>query len=333
MTQVPAMTLDTLMAALRAAAEPTRLRLLALCAQTELTVTELTQILGQSQPRVSRHLKLLCEAGLLERVPEGTWAFYRVGDRLSGAPLVHALSTLLPAGDATLARDGERLAAVRRSRAETAEQYFRDNAAQWSAIRSLHVDEAQVEAAVARLVAEAPAESLLDIGTGTGRLLEVLAPQTKHGLGIDLSRDMLSIARANLERAGIRHCQVRQADMYALPVDNAAADVAVIHQVLHFADEPQKVIHEAARVVKPGGQIVIVDFAPHDLEDLRARHAHRRLGFSDTEVRAWCQSAGLAADPVLALPGQPLTVHIWRARKPVAVTAAVPSPSAKSAAA
>lgn len=316
MTMEPALTLDTLMAALRAAAEPTRLRLLALCAQSELTVTELTQILGQSQPRVSRHLKLLCEAGLLERVPEGTWAFYRVGERLTGAPLVHALRQLLPAEDATLARDAERLTAVKRARSEAAERYFSENAAQWSAIRSLHVDEAQVEQAVARLLGEnGPVGELLDIGTGTGRLLEVMASRIGHGVGIDLSREMLSVARANLEKAGIRNCQVRQADMYALPLDNGSVDAAVIHQVLHFADEPQKAIAEAARVLKPGGQLVIADFAPHDLEDLRSRHAHRRLGFADAELRQLCHSAGLDPDPVVALPGQPLTVHVWRARK------------------
>lgn len=310
------LTLDTLMAALRAAAEPTRLRLLALCAQGELTVSELTQILGQSQPRVSRHLKLLCEAGLLERVPEGTWAFYRVGDRLPGAPLVRAVSGLLPPYDTTLARDAERLAAVKRARAESAERYFRDNAAQWSAIRSLHVDEALVEAAVLRLLGQGgEIDDLLDIGTGTGRLLEILSPQIKRGLGVDMSRDMLSIARANLERAGTRNCQVRQADMYALPLDSASVDVAVIHQVLHFADEPQKAIQEAARVLKPGGRVVVIDFAPHDLEDLRARHAHRRLGFADAELRSWCSHAGLEVDPVVALPGQSLTVHIWHAVK------------------
>lgn len=326
-----ALNLDTLMAALRAAAEPTRLRLLALCAQGELTVTELTQILGQSQPRVSRHLKLLCEAGLLDRVPEGTWAFYRVGERLPGAPLVRALSTLLPPNDPTLARDAERLAAVKHARAAAAEEYFRDNAAQWSAIRSLHVDEAQVEASVAKLVGQV--DDLLDIGTGTGRLLEVLAPQIRRGLGVDLSREMLGIARANLERAGIRHCQVRQADMYALPLDSASVDAAVIHQVLHFADEPQKAIAEAARVLKPGGRMVIVDFAPHDREDLRARHAHRRLGFADAELRAWCETASLQADPVIALPGQPLTVHIWHARKQGAVASLPSSRKNKSEAA
>jgi ArsR family transcriptional regulator len=331
MNAEPSFTLDVLMAALRAAAEPTRLRLLALCADSQLTVSELTQILGQSQPRVSRHLKLLCEAGLLERVPEGTWAFYRVGDRLAGAPLVRALATLLPAGDPTLARDAERLIAVKRARSEAAERYFRDNAAQWSAIRSLHIDEAQVEAAVLKMLdGGQPIGDLLDIGTGTGRLLEILGPKVKRGLGVDTSRDMLSIARSNLERAGIKHCQVRQADMYALPLDGNSVDAAVIHQVLHFADEPQKAIQEAARVLKPGARLVIVDFAPHDLEDLRARHAHRRLGFADAELRPWCSAAGLDLDPVTALPGHPLTVHIWRATKRSAPVAAL---SQKSAAA
>jgi len=331
MSVEPSITLDILMAALRAAAEPTRLRLLALCADSQLTVSELTQILGQSQPRVSRHLKLLCEAGLLERVPEGTWAFYRVGDRLAGAPLVRALATLLPAGDPILARDSERLIAVKRARSEAAERYFRDNAAQWSAIRSLHIDEAQVEATVLKMLETSqPIGDLLDIGTGTGRLLEILGPKVKRGLGVDSSRDMLSIARSNLERAGIKHCQVRQADMYALPLDSNSVDAAVIHQVLHFADEPQKAIQEAARVLKPGARLVIVDFAPHDLEDLRARHAHRRLGFADAELRPWCAAAGLDLDPVTALPGHPLTVHIWRATKRGAPVAAI---SQKSAAA
>jgi ubiquinone/menaquinone biosynthesis C-methylase UbiE/DNA-binding transcriptional ArsR family regulator len=327
----PSITLDILMTALRAAAEPTRLRLLALCADSQLTVSELTQILGQSQPRVSRHLKLLCEAGLLERVPEGTWAFYRVGDRLAGAPLVRALATLLPAGDPILARDNERLMAVKRARSDAAERYFRDNAAQWSAIRSLHIDEAQVEAAVLKMLDHGqPIGDLLDIGTGTGRLLEILGPRVKRGLGVDTSRDMLSIARSNLERAGIKHCQVRQADMYALPLDSSSMDAAVIHQVLHFADEPQKAIQEAVRVLKPGARLVIVDFAPHDLEDLRARHAHRRLGFADAEVRAWCAAAGLDLDPVTVLPGHPLTVHVWRATKRGAPVAVI---SQKSAAA
>ncbi|WP_430395373.1 ArsR/SmtB family transcription factor [Ferrovibrio sp.] len=312
--------LDTLMAALRAAAEPTRLRLLALCGQAELTVTELTQILGQSQPRVSRHLKLLCEAGLLERVPEGTWAFYRVGERLSGAPLVRAVTALLPSGDATLSRDAERLLAVKRARADAAEAYFRDNAPRWSQIRSLYVDEQQVETAVASLIAGRKVADLLDIGTGTGRLLEVLAPHFERAIGVDLSREMLAVARTNLERAGIRNAQVRQADMYNLPLPAQSFDAAIVHQVLHYADEPGKAITEAARVLRPGGQLIVVDFAPHDLEFLRKDHAHRRLGFSDAEVRQWCIAAGLEPGQPIALPGQPLTVHVWRATRRASAT-------------
>lgn len=321
MTTEAALNLDTLMAALRAAAEPTRLRLLALCGQAELTVTELTQILGQSQPRVSRHLKLLCEAGLLERVPEGTWAFYRVGERLSGAPLVRAVTALLPSGDATLSRDAERLLAVKRARAEAAEAYFRVNAPRWSQIRSLYVDEQQVEAAVASLIAQRQGADLLDIGTGTGRLLEVLAPHFERAIGVDLSREMLAVARTNLERAGIRNAQVRQADMYNLPLPAQSFDVAIVHQVLHYADEPAKAINEAARVLRPGGQLIVVDFAPHDLEFLRKDHAHRRLGFSDAEVRQWCSAAGLEPGQMVALPGQPLTVNVWRAERRAAATA------------
>ncbi|WP_428246344.1 ArsR/SmtB family transcription factor [Ferrovibrio sp.] len=321
MTTEAALNLDTLMAALRAAAEPTRLRLLALCGQAELTVTELTQILGQSQPRVSRHLKLLCEAGLLERVPEGTWAFYRVGERLSGAPLVRAVTALLPSGDATLSRDAERLTAVKRARAEAAEAYFRVNAPRWSQIRSLYVDEQQVEAAVAGLIAQRQGADLLDIGTGTGRLLEVLAPHFERAIGVDLSREMLAVARTNLERAGIRNAQVRQADMYNLPLPAQSFDVAIVHQVLHYADEPAKAINEAARVLRPGGQLIVVDFAPHDLEFLRKDHAHRRLGFSDAEVRQWCSAAGLEPGQMVALPGQPLTVNVWRTERRAAATA------------
>lgn len=319
-SQEPALTLDMLMAALRAAAEPTRLRLLALCGQAELTVTELTQILGQSQPRVSRHLKLLCEAGLLERVPEGTWAFYRMGERLSGAPLVRAVTALLPSGDATLGRDAERLGAVKRARAEAAEAYFRENAPRWSQIRSLYVDEKQVEAAVAEMLGPRPVGDLLDIGTGTGRLLEVLAGQYRSGLGVDLSREMLAMARTNLERAGIRHAQVRQADMYNLQLPALSFDAVIVHQVLHYADEPAKAIHEAARVLRPGGQLIVIDFAPHDLEFLRKEHAHRRLGFADAEVRQWCLAADLEPAAPHVLPGQPLTVQVWRAARRAVAT-------------
>jgi SAM-dependent methyltransferase len=315
--------MDQLLAGLRAAAEPTRLRLLALCARAELTVTELTQILGQSQPRVSRHLKLLCEAGLLERFREGAWAFYRLAQRGQTAPLADHLVALLPTDDPGLALDLDRLEGVKRSRAAAASEYFRANAGEWNRIRAMHVDETEVERAVlaAAGIEGAGAESggpgeiadHLDIGTGTGRLLELIGPRAKHALGIDLSREMLAVARANLERAGLSHCSVRQADMYQLPIGSHGFDLVTIHQVLHYLEDPASAIAEAARVLAPGGRLIVVDFAPHTLEDLRERHAHRRLGFRDAEVLDWFRAAGLTPRPPTHLAGQPLTVSVWSA--------------------
>jgi SAM-dependent methyltransferase len=307
--------MEFLLTALKAAAEPTRLRLLALCADGELTVTELTQILGQSQPRVSRHLKLLCEAGLLDRFREGTWAFYRLGERSPGAGLARTLIGAIPADDPTLALDRERLEAIKRARADAAAAYFRENAARWHEIRSLHVPEREVEAALLALLPRNGIADLLDIGTGTGRMLELLGPQVERAVGIDQSREMLPVARANLENAGLRNCQVRQADMYQLPLPSASFDVVIVHQVLHYAGAPADVLREAGRVLRPGGQLLIVDFARHDLEALRTEHAHRRLGFDDDEVAGWLIAAGLVPGPVVRLPGRPLTVSIWPGRR------------------
>lgn len=318
--------MDLLLAGLRAAAEPTRLRLLALCARAELTVTELTQILGQSQPRVSRHLKLLCEAGLLERFREGAWAFYRLAQRGRAAPLASHLVALLPSDDPGLALDLERLETVKRARAAAASAYFRDNAGEWNRIRSMHVDEAEVERVVLDRIGAAPIEDYLDIGTGTGRLLELIGPRAARALGIDLSREMLTVARANLEHAGLRNCSVRQADMYQLPLGSGAFDLVTIHQVLHYLEDPGAAIAEAARVLKPGGRLIVVDFAPHALEDLRERHAHRRLGFRDAEVLDWVAAAGLQGVPTVHLPGEELTVSVWSAtRAPTAAAADLPA--------
>lgn len=311
--------MQQVLTALRAMAEPTRLRLLALCAQGELTVSELVGLLGQSQPRVSRHLKLLCDGGLLERFREGAWVFYRVAARGPGAALARHALALLPAGDAVLTRDNARLAVLKQARSAAAAAYFRDNAAHWAELRSLHIDDAEVEAALRRALGDRPIADLLDIGTGTGRILEVLAPLAERAEGIDASREMLAIARAKLEEAGLRHCGVRQGDMYALPFTDASFDAAVIHQVLHFVESPAAVVAEAARVLRPGGRLAVVDFAPHELESLRAEHSHRRLGFSDAEVSAWCDAAGMHMASILRLPGDPLTVTIW--------LAACPSPS------
>ncbi|MGE0724688.1 MAG: ArsR/SmtB family transcription factor, partial [Alphaproteobacteria bacterium] len=270
--------MQDLLNGLRAAAEPTRLRLLALCAHGELTVSELTQILGQSQPRVSRHLKLLCEAGLLDRYREGTWALFRLAAGEPGGALAQSLVDRIPADDETVARDLQRLAAIKVGRAEQAAAYFRANAARWDQIRSLYVDEREVERALLELLPQADAGDLLDVGTGTGRIVELFGRRGVRAVGVDLSRDMLGVARANLERADLRQCQVRFADAYQLPMAAASFDAVTFHLVLHYLDDPAEAIAEAARVLRPGGRLVVVDFAPHELEQLRADHAHRRLG-------------------------------------------------------
>ena len=307
--------IDSLLVGLRAAADASRMRLLAICAQGEWTVTELTQVLGQSQPRVSRHLKLLADAGLLERFREGSWVFYRRARSGAGARLARNLCRMLPADDPDLALDRQRLAAVRTARQDQAAQYFATHAGSWDEVRSLYIDEAKVEAALLGVFGERPPRDLLDIGTGTGRILQLFAPQIGFGLGIDLSREMLNVARANLDRASLRNCQVRHGDMYHVPLPDGSFDAATMHNVLHFADDPGAALAEAARVLRPGGRLVVVDFARHELEFLRREHAHRRLGFTDAEMRGWFTLAGLVPEPPLRLAGDPLTVVIWTARR------------------
>ncbi len=308
--------MDKLLEGLRAAGEATRLRLLALCAQSQLTVTELTQILGQSQPRVSRHLKLLCDAGLLERQAEGSWALFRLAADDEAGVLAETLTAMLPDDDPVLTLDQERLQAVVAARAEAAAAYFRANAAEWDQIRSLHVPDDAVEQAMLTLLADQPISDLLDVGTGTGRLLELFGPRVKRGIGIDLSREMLAIARAKLDQTGLRNCHVRQADMYHLPLTDRAVDTVTFHHVLHFAHDPAAALAEAARVLKPEGHLMVVDFAPHNLEILRSQHQHRRLGFSDAEVAQWYDNAGLSEPEVHNLEGDPLTVSIWLGSRP-----------------
>lgn len=306
---------DDVLAGIRAVAEPTRLRLLALCAACELTVSELTEVVGQSQPRVSRHLKVLCDAGLLERFREGAWVFYRAAREGAAGRLVQSVLSLLPSNDELLALDRRRLEEVKRARAEAAAEYFRANAERWNSIRSLYVDEAEVEKAVRAVVLAEPLDDVLDIGTGTGRMLEVLGPHVRKAVGIDASREMLAVARANLDRAGLANCWVRQADMYRLPFPDGSWDAAVLHQVLHYAQTPETTIREAARVLRPDGRLVVVDFAPHHLEFLRAEHNHRRLGFGDAEMGLWFRGAGLVPAAPVCLPGEPLTVVVWSGRR------------------
>ena len=312
--------MDAILIGLRAVAEPSRLRLLRLCAEGELSVSDLVEVLGQSQPRVSRHLRLLCEAGLLDRFRDGAFVFYRLARHGAGAGLARAILELVPEAP-VLALDRERLTVLRQQRAEAASAYFRRNAAQWDRIRSLYVEEREVEAALLALLPAQGIGDLLDLGTGTGRMLELLAPRVEHGLGVDLSREMLAVARVNLERAGLRNCSLRQGDMYQLPIAAETFDAAVFHQVLHYAADPSRAIREAARVLRPGGRLVIVDFAPHEVESLRAEAAHLRLGFGDDEVMQWCSAAGFDPGVIVHLPGNPLTVTLWSAKRRLAIPA------------
>ena len=303
---------------LRAAGEPSRLRILALLAREELAVLELCRVLDQSQPRVSRHLKLLAEAGLVERFPDGAWVFYRLtGGGQASALVAQMLATLDPA-DPVLERDAERLSAVWAERAADAGEYFARNAARWDEIRSLYVSDADVEQAILEAAGPGPFKRLVDLGSGTGRMLTLLGPHAQAALGLDLSQQMLNLARNRVTEAGLRGCELRHGDIFATRLPDESADLVVVHQVLHYLADPAAAVREAARLVAPGGKLLIADFAPHKLEFLREQHQHRRLGFSDAEMKRWLAGAGLSEVQADALPparAGGLTVKIWTAQR------------------
>jgi ArsR family transcriptional regulator len=317
------MNLDGVLNVFRAIGEETRLRIMALLLRGELTVSEITQILGQSQPRVSRHLKILTDAGLVEKFREGSWMFYRIAPAPAAADgVLAAVKALGQSADRIIARDRDRFDQSRQARAAAAAAYFEKNAAEWDTVRSLQIEESAVERRMRALLDGERVDLFVDLGTGTGRMLTVFSDAYYSGVGFDLSREMLAVARANLDRAGIAHAQVRLGDLFSLPVESASADVVCLHQVLHFLAEPAAAVGEAARLLRPGGRLIISDFAPHELEFLRVEHAHRRLGFSDEEVGEWCAASGLdlVKTETLAASGKgKLTVKIWLARAPQSV--------------
>ena len=322
--------MDQTLLALRAAGEPTRLRLLIILSQSELTVTEICRLLGQSQPRVSRHLKVLCDAHLLERAPEGAWVFYRLANRGRAAELARLIIASVPGADSTVKRDIERLSSIKAEHAAAAAAYFSRSAADWERLSRLYFANPEVESAMLAAVDDVEIEDYIDLGTGAGRLLKVFADRVKNGTGFDASREMLAIARANLEAQGLGHCSVRQADITNLSIDEGSADLVTIHHVLHYLDDAADVVASAAKLLRDEGVLMVVDFAPHEQEAFREEFAHRRLGFTDKEVRRWLQNAGFAqvsihhfdaspdttrdqADDTLNVP--PIT--LWIARRTV----------------
>lgn len=291
---------------LKALGEPTRLRIALLLARQDLTVSDLVSILGQSQPRISRHLRLLVEKRLLTRHQEGAWAYFHLSHDPATAEIVAALTARLDPSDMVLARDAQRLEAVRRQRAEHAASYFSANAKRWDKIRSLHVPDAEVEAVLLDALGGEGVEAVLDVGTGTGRMLELFAPLARRVVGVDASREMLALARAKLDEAGATGASVRQGDAYHLPVEADEFDIVTLHQVLHYLTDPQAAVNEAARALKPGGRLAIVDFAPHGNEFLREEHAHLRLGFPQGTIEQFLRSAGLEPETARSLAPPPL---------------------------
>jgi ArsR family transcriptional regulator len=301
----------------RALADPTRMRIVHLLEAMELAVGEIALVVGQSQPRVSRHIRILVDAGLVERRKEGSWVFLSI---CSEAP-AHALTAFLDAAAPSpeemlwIEADLARLAAVRAERARAAEQFFATHAEQWDALRALQAPEADVEAAMTTLLAGEPLGRLIDIGTGTGRIATIFANAADQVLGIDRSAEMLRLARGKLAEEANGKVRFMAGDFYDLPVADGSADTAILHQVLHYAQAPEKAITETARVLRPDGRLLVVDFAPHEHEELRLRDAHARLGFSDRQMGGWFAAAGLDLVAVEALASDTLTVKLWLARR------------------
>ena len=310
------MVIDALFKAL---ADPTRLRIARLLSAMELAVGELAQVLGQSQPRVSRHVGILCDAGLAERHREGSWVFLRAASGTEGtAPIIAALDQLLAIAEqenpqfAQICSDDRRkLAAIREARETNAEEYFARHASEWDDLRALHMPDVQVEQHLSGALADAPLGAVLDIGTGTGRMAELLAEQADRITALDKNLEMLRVARAKLQHLPTARIELVQGDFADLPFAPASFDTVLLHQVLHFAQDPALALAEAARVTRPGGRIAIVDFAAHNREELRDRHQHARLGFSDPQMRELMQASGFAPVDPISLDGGELVVKIW----------------------
>ena len=314
--------LNEMVDVLKAVAETTRLRILFLLDKGDLTVSDLTKILGQSQPRVSRHLRLLTEANLIERYQEGAWAYFSLSSCSLRQEMLNTVLEHIDRRDNFIEGDMARLDEVKKERSRAAAAYFSKNAHDWDKLRLLHVPDNTVEQTMVELVGTTPFQSMLDIGTGTGSLLKLFSPLYTRAIGIDNNRDMLAVARVNLDKAGISNAQVRLGDVANLPVENETFNLVTIYQVLHFLSDPESAIFEAARVMRPGARLIIVDYAPHELEYLREKYAHIRMGFSDSQMADWLDKAGLTLEKTLSFQPQQngntkgLTIKLWLARDP-----------------
>ena len=307
--------LSSLIQKLKAAGEITRLRLLALLATGELSVKDLTKILDQSQPRISRHLKLLVDAGLVKRHAEGAWAYFGIANFGDDAALVRSLLERINLNDPQLCADRAQLDQLRENQRDQAAAYFKKVAESWDQLRQLHVPEAAVEAAITSLVGQREIDLLIDLGTGTGRMLELLSSRFQYAIGVDSSHEMISVARAKLVAAQVQNAQIRLGDIADLNEYANSADLVILHQVLHYFDDPGRTILAARQLLEPGGELLIVDFASHDLEFLRKEHAHRRLGMSGEQVEAWARIAHLEVTEFQEIPSENetggLTVCLW----------------------
>ena len=310
--------MDELLNIMRALADPTRLRIVLLIRRLELAVGEVVHILGQSQPRVSRHIRILDEARIAERRKEGSWVFLRPGPILTSGNLEPLFASADKSEGRIVQRDLAKLDLVRGSRADMAADYFAAHAGEWDSLRSLHVAESEVEEAITRILHTGPLGAVLDIGTGTGRMIELFAPEADRFVALDNNIEMLRLARAKLAAMNTissSKVEIMLGDFNALPLANDSFDTILFHQVLHYAQHPERVISEAARVLAPGGRLMIVDFAAHDHEELRTIHAHARLGFTDQAIeQAFAANAIYMAHQVV-LDAGPLAVKIWMGQK------------------
>lgn len=237
----------TLLQRLKMLGDLSRLRLVALCGQGECSVSELTQVLGQSQPRISQQLKLLCEAGLLRRFRDGKRVFYRVPAHGGHEEELRELLNLIPAEDPLFVEDVKQLRQIRGRR--TGDQKLE---------KDLDLTDRAIHKALVELTVTAPVGDLLDVGCGRGSILKLLASRARRAVGVDIDAKARRLARAELMLAGLPNCSLRQGDMYRLPFDDGEFNTIILDDVLADATDPVRALSESRRLLKAGGRLFIL---------------------------------------------------------------------------